>query len=480
MDTKIRREPRRWSFRRPHFSPRQLLTAKQLNASLEDELKRQRLLNRAVHGYGVVLGLGLAVRDDGALDLDRGCLQLTGGLALDRHGRMLSWSGGRLGMDDMVGQPPTHEGEYTLFAHFAVRAPLNDGCLPFAAERSQWWLEGVAFTLRPGRLEVDRSCEDHPAGACIGHDRYLCRRTGALPGPDPRNVPVSDDVDWLSTEPGTMCSTGVDDWSYDPDPDVCVPIAGVHIADTADRAADPYCEPRYGFAATPPEACGVRPLVYRNPLLYELVNRCDVELSRVQEISWQDWIDRGWRNRIPWADFARRIADPDEGFAIRFTRPIRADTIHAASVFLDVLTHERNSDYWMSHRVPMHLVLLDHRGNVASGVRLEPERDWLAAEVTGRRSTLFAGARFELTLRGQLLRDECNQMLDARPVDVISGFRGQARPGGDFVSVFRVGQRRRDQDGVAQSPGDDDAGGDEATDEQPAPDTPTSGQDDER
>ena len=36
-----------------------MLTAEQLNAGLEDELMRQRLLNRAVHGYGVVVGFGL-------------------------------------------------------------------------------------------------------------------------------------------------------------------------------------------------------------------------------------------------------------------------------------------------------------------------------------------------------------------------------------------------------------------------------------
>ena len=44
-----------WS-RRPSFTPRQMLTAEQLNAGLADELMRQQLLSRAVHGYGVVLG----------------------------------------------------------------------------------------------------------------------------------------------------------------------------------------------------------------------------------------------------------------------------------------------------------------------------------------------------------------------------------------------------------------------------------------
>jgi hypothetical protein len=468
-----------------------VLTAKQLNAGLDDGLNRQRLLNRAVHGYGVVVGLGLAVRDDGMLDLDRGCLELTGGLALDRHGRMLYWKGGRIGIGDLVGRRPDREGEYTLCAHFACRPPLTDGCPPFAGDQAQWWTEGVAFTLRPGCRDVDRSCPEHPAGACVGHDEYLCRRTGALPG-RPRSVPVSDDVEWVLRDPGQLCPTGFQRWMYDPDPEVCVPIACLQICDLANHdddqhpsdtyderreeakvqqagepageteqdhlkrpAPEPDCEPRYGFCRSRPRSCRVRPLVYRNPLLYELANCCDVELPRVSSVSWQDWIDRGWKERVPWPDFERRITAtaPTDGFWIRFTRPIEAETIHAASVYLAALTHERDTDYWVSQQVPVRLTLLDERDGVAAGVRLEADRDWLNAEVTGRRSSLFAGARFELTIRGQLLRDECGQMLDARPIDIQGHARCQSRPGGDFVSVFRVGRRRHYQQGPGQDPG---------------------------
>lgn len=469
MDT--RKEPGRRSFRRPHFTPRQLLTAEQLNIGLDDELERQRLLNRAVHGYGVIVGLGLTVAADGALDLDRECLELTGGLALDRHGRMLYWRGGRLGLADIVGQPPEREGEYTLCAHFASRPPQDDDCVPYAGERSHWCEEGVAFTLRPGCRDVDRSCAEHPAGACIGHGQYLCRRTGALPDADAEDVPESADLDWILREPGGLVSTGSGDWFYDPDPEVCVPLAGVQVCDLADRAADPHCEPRYGFRSTGHERCSVRPLVYRNPLLYELENGCDVELSRVESISWQDWVAGGWEAEVAWSDFSRRMTT--DGLEIWFSRPIERGTLHAGSVFLAALTQVEDSDYWVSRRVPVSLEFLDERQTSASGVRLAPDSDWLAAEVTGRRSGLFGGASFELTIRGQLLRDECGQMLDARPLDIHPRARGQARPGADFVSVFRVGPRHRDQYGPGQRPGyEAAAGGGGGEEEQPAPETP--------
>jgi hypothetical protein len=445
------KEPRAWSWR-PSFTPRQTLTAEQLNAGLHDELARQRLINRAVHGYGVVVGLGAVVDDDGVLELDRGCLQLTGGLAFDRHGRMLYWGGGRIAMKDLAGPHPDHEGKYTLCAHFASRPPLSDDCHPYGGEGSPWHKEGVVFTLRPDCHDADRRCPKHPDGSCVGHDEYLCRRTGGLPGNRPGTVPESPDVDWILRIPGPLRPIDCEDWQYDPDPDVCVPIACLRLCDLANREGGEHqhgeddeagpdvvdCEPRYGFCPSPPGSCGVRPLVYRNPLLYELANDCEVKLSRVRSISWQDWIERGWSTPVPWHEFRQRITSPAPGFEIMFSRPIEAATIHDASIFIVALHQEDSADYWTSQQVPLReLTLLGRRGTLASGVRLVPTRDWLRAEVTGKRSNLYDGARFEITVRGQLLRDECGQMLDSRPV-TIRGRTRQARPGGDFVSAFQV------------------------------------------
>jgi hypothetical protein len=498
-----------WSSR-PHFSPRQLLTAEQLNAGLDDELHRQRLLSRAVHGYGVVTGFGPAQNDDGELDVERGCFHLSGGLALDRHGRMLYWAGGQIGMDDIVGELPDCDGHYTLCAHYAVRRPPAPGCLPVGAERTKWWHQGVVFTLRSGCEDVDRACPDHPDGACPSSDHYLCRRTGAIPGDRPGDIPVSDDVPWVLAEPGPMCTTDDGAWEYDPDPEVCVPLGCFEICDLAnDDQGHPdhdHCEPRYGFCPEPVDACAVRPLVYRNPLLHELTNCCDVELARVEHVSWQDWLDAGWSTPVPWRQFARRIIqsarrgpkgaeDWDEadevedeeeleddggneaehtdehfgkryGFEIWFSHPIKVETINDASIFLTAVVAEDRTDYLMSQRVPLRELTpldYDYDERLARGVRLVPERDWIRAEIRGRRSTLFDGARFELTVRGQLLRDRCGQTLDARPLDITTDARGQARPGGDFVSAFQVGPRRHPGYGREHEQGVDDEGEDEAS-----------------
>ena len=102
----------------------------------------------------------------------------------------------------------------------------------------------------------------------------------------------------------------------------------------------------------------------------------------------------------------------------------------------------------MSRTLPMRFAAIDEEGDTVRGVRLVPDPDWLEAEVTGRRSSLYGGARFEVTIRGQLLRDTCGRMLDARPLDIAPRERGHERPGGDFVSAFRIAQRARIDSGV--------------------------------
>jgi hypothetical protein len=461
--TQTNQTPKAWS-RRPSFVPSQSLTAEQLNAGFDDELRRLRLLNRAVHGHGVVLGLGVTAGADGLINLDHGCLELTGGLALDRHGRMLRWDGGRLAIRDVVRPHPLHEGVYTLYAHYARRPPAAGSCHCSGGDGWTWQEDGVVFSLRPGCRPADRSCPRHPDGCCVGHDEYLCRRTGGLPGEHPGTVPESPDLQWLLRGPGPLQPIDCDDWTYDPDLDVAVPLACLRICDVANRKEDEHehpddsgpavvdCEPHHGFCPSTRPSCHVRPLVYRNPLLYELANDCDVTFSRVRAISWQSWIDQGWSTPVPWARFRDRITEDAPGFEIRFSRPIQAATLHHGSILMVALYQEESADYWTAQQVPLRkLVLLDHdpAAGLASGVRLAPARDWLNAEVTGKRSNLYDGARFEVTVRGQLLRDACGQMLDARPIGIHSRTR-QHRPGGDFVSAFRVDanpdRRARDHD----------------------------------
>jgi hypothetical protein len=161
----------------------------------------------------------------------------------------------------------------------------------------------------------------------------------------------------------------------------------------------------------------------------------------------------------PWDELSARIqvideTDADDGLAIWFTRPVRADTLTTASVVMSAITQEKLADYWLAGRVPIEVRPLEVSGELALGVQLVADAEWLEAEVTGKRSSLTDGFRLEITIRGQLLRDDCGHMLDAVPTD-LGCAPCQGRPGDDLIWAFEVGGRgARDGSGGGPDPYD--------------------------
>jgi hypothetical protein len=195
-------------------------------------------------------------------------------------------------------------------------------------------------------------------------------------------------------------------------------------------------------------------MVYRNPLLYELTRCCDVDTARVESISWQAWIDRGWRSEVKWEDFARMVDPKDDpnkppnaepsakGFEVWFTKRLDPQTLHEGGIFITAWYQDDDAS-WRGYRVPLKKVDPLKREGRVQGVRLVVEEEWLNSEVRGWKSKLFGGSRFEVTIRGQVVRDACGRMLDARPIGLDCGVRCQARPGADLVSAFQVGSHPR-------------------------------------
>ncbi|MDR7254313.1 hypothetical protein J2X46_003306 [Nocardioides sp. BE266] len=452
MNTTVAAHHEPWS-KRPLFAPRQLLDAARLNAALDDELERQRVLNLALHGWGVVSGFGVEVRElgrDGQQPRKRllvGC-----GVALDPFGRMLRTDDRWLSLNDVEGPPPKSGGRYTLVAHHAERLdpPHGDSC---GGTGPQWREYDVVYTLQHGCEPHDDRCPPLPEGECLSRTDYVRRRIGSVRGKVPDR---SKDLDHACERPGSLRATRCGSWCYDPA--AGVPIACVEIRE---RGGKPDATPvaghtrARGTGSSAPDArclvieevctdeCSPVPHVYRNPLLLELLNCCDVTLPRVERVSWSEWT--GPPGGVPWDEFSTRVQVGDEsraadGFAIWFTRPVRADTLTTASVLLTAFRQEELADYWESGRVPIEVRPLELVGEVARGVQLVADSEWLAAEVTGRRSSLTGGFRLEITLRGQLLRDDCGHMLDAVPTDV-DCTRCQRRPGDDLIWAFEVGKR---------------------------------------
>jgi len=138
------------------------LTPASFGAEQSYHLQRRHLLNRAIHGWGVVYGLSVTTDEKKG-----GRLRIGSGLALDAAGRELILVEGR---DIRFGDVKTLKGETTpetkqacwlLSAHYAERriepVSLRDDC---HCEREEWdrVCEDVVFSLR----QID--C----AGCCVG------------------------------------------------------------------------------------------------------------------------------------------------------------------------------------------------------------------------------------------------------------------------------------------------------------------------
>ena len=416
------RVTQRWT-RRPLFSPNQMLTAEQLNLMMEAQGSLTKKSMRALHGKGVIFGLAVTL-EEGPTPLAVSC-----GMALDRHGRLLHWAGGAVTPAELVAMPECAD-RFTLSIHHARRQVPGSGCGP-CSDRPQWIEEGVVFSLREGCEPLDRGCARTDDTCCIDLDEYVCLRNAAHDGPLPR----ADDLEWACSEDGPLCRIGCSDVYYDAD--AGIPIACVEIRNLCDR---PGCAPQWGFGEIEGR-CEVRPWVYRTPLLYELIKGCQNQLAQVESVSWGSVSSgaNGWPDEVGWNEFADAMR---QGPQIAFTKPVRIESVHPGSVFLTAILWERQADYLLTRRVPATAQPLDASDGLASRFRLRVNPGWVTNEIESR-SELKSGGRVELTIRGQMIRDRCDNMLDAIPLAYSPRTPPQSRPGGDFVALLRFAAETR-------------------------------------
>ena len=416
------RAPRRWT-RRPLFSPTQMLTAEQLNLMMDEQRARTEKLMRGLHGSGVIFGLAVT-RGELPTQLIVSC-----GMALDRHGRLLHWPGGPVTAPELVAMPECAD-PFTLSIHYARREVPGGGCGP-CSDHPQWIEEGVVFSLRHGCAPLDRDCERPSGIGCIGLDDYVCQRNGSDEGP----LPSAPDLETACDEPGALRRIDCRDVLHDAE--AGIPIACVEVRNLCENTE---CKPQWGFGEVS-EACEVRPWVYRTPLLYELIKGCQNDLARVESVSWVSnrSSDDGWPENVPWEEFAGSLR---EGPEIAFTKAVRVDTVHPGSVFLTAILWERQADYLLTRRIPAKLEALDADGDYATRFRLCVNPGWIRNELESR-SELKSGGRIELTIRGQMIRDRCENLLDALPLGYGPRTPPHSRPGGDFVALLRFAAETR-------------------------------------
>jgi hypothetical protein len=195
------------------------------------------------------------------------------------------------------------------------------------------------------------------------------------------------------------------------------------------------------------DACGPRRLVKRNDLLFDLIRGCD--LTRISEVGWARW----HRHLVPvrFEDFSKAFGKPrqnqaeysTEDFWVKFSRPVRADTLHPDCFAMTVLTTEREGGWWQAARVPITRVeASDPAGKqgLVLVARIVVDGAWVEDGLRGRHS-LFQGeeTRVEIEVRGDFIVDCNGQTVDANAIGLASDRTGNGTPGGNFLSTFRVG-----------------------------------------
>lgn len=136
-------------FRRPHYFTGRLLTAEDFRAEQDYHVGKRRLLNRALHGAGIVQGLEAA--------LVGGDVRVEAGLALDCTGREI-----------VVPEAVTIALPRAATERFLVLAYEEHGddyapvVSPRATEEARWIVEGYRLSW----TEVDPLAR-HRAGSCL-------------------------------------------------------------------------------------------------------------------------------------------------------------------------------------------------------------------------------------------------------------------------------------------------------------------------
>jgi hypothetical protein len=460
---------------RNRFFKDRLMTAADLGSEQRYGIQRRRLINRAVHGWGVVYGLALERPKRSDTDPPSRTLAVGPGMALDAYGREIV-------VVDEVELSPTNTfwrkpsngcaprsveklpaGRYVLAAHYAERlfgdAMPSDRCGCDEYEK-KFTCETVVFSL----MAID---------TCPCGDPGCARDLGTLPssadtdacGAESRG-PHATLCRWVTRakvagDPKRLCKWQ-DQWM---DPEVGVELGCIRVEARAGR-----CDPI--IVSEIEDGCGPRRIVKNNDLLYDLIRGCD--LTTIAGVSWSGW-HRKLRDDdpVPWEEFATMFHDNADAqdpsatgtnFVVEFSQPVVIDSRSLDAVVMTVTPVDRDSQWLNVLRIPIAKIdttpkLADADPPLPQGftnrIRLYVSSFWIDDELRGG-GTMLSETPFivEIEIRGDLIVDRHGQAVDAnaRGVPQQPTPTGNGSPGGTFLSSFIVAPRpSRRQTGNARS-----------------------------
>jgi hypothetical protein len=448
------------------------LTADSFRLEQKYLIERRRLLNRAIHGWGVVYGYGIELQTpQNGNGANAPCgLKVSAGLALDQCGRELLETGRAIKLSDLIifdedGKRVDLEdaefdgGCWLLSVHYAEQDTgsivVEDSCRCKYREYDHT-CESVRYSITP--VDCEKCCDgwdcgldcDCGAGKCCGGPRRdetvaeLVRRRNEKRVPRGGCRCICDHLIGLKFDADCDHLCEIEEpcgGKVRVDIGNGVPLACVKVV--VDNRDCPVFDDDL-------EVCGPRRLVKRNDLLFDLIRGCD--LTRISDFGWKEW--HRAENAVPFVDFsdalgpkgAQQSTYVSNKFWVRFSRPVRKETVQADCFAMSVLGAEREGGWWVVFRVPIVDVDFSDFGPAAEdppghvlGAAIVVDGPWLDDAVRGRRTIFYGGeTRVEIEVRGDLIVDCNGQTVDANSFGLFRAPTGNATAGGTFLSTFRV------------------------------------------
>lgn len=460
------------------------LTADAFQVEQSYLLDRRRLLNRAIHGWGVVYGFGIKPATPKGHASGSGSLDIGAGLALDECGReLVRTRGSVINVSDLIlfdekggrletppkgsylpkGQDKPGDGRepddtcWLLSVHYAEErvgpVKISDPC---SCERNEWEhiCETVRFSLRR-RVPCSKCCDPFDCELECGCGTGPCCKP-----PDPKR-PGSDSSPSNPVRRGgcqCLCHylsglSGVERCDLKDVDDPCKRAAmdlhhGVALACVRLREGD--CDDWLFDESV--EACGPRRMVKRNDLLFDLIRGCD--LTRISAIGWAEFHRNRTKDPIGWTEFKDSFAGEDlpenriklsGKYWVEFSRPVRKDTVRPECFSLTVISPESREGWGLLQRAP----IIDVDTTDAPGQPGLVTRATLIVDAAWVKDAILSEKRIfnkndtavEIEVRGDYIIDCNGQAVDANPVGLSPPPTGNGTPGGTFLSSFRVGSQ---------------------------------------
>ncbi len=393
------------AFERNNYFYGKLMTVRDFFAEQCYFNEKRWLINRLLHGWGVVCGLDVRQSED-----EPSAVVVTPGFAIDCCGRELLVCNDQVvklmpGPSECHTEKEEEPGEETLFICIEYRECKTEPVRlpPVACDQKE---KGEFNRIRDSFvIRVKRYGEVDPPASC------------------PERCPLNDDkVTPLHDYLCGLTKEGCPECPEKP----CVILAEVTITPAGDSSQPP---------AVAVDPCSKRRLVYGNALLADLIRCFHGDLPHVTTINWS-----ANGNTLSWDDFEKGIYK--DGIKVGFDRQMDGATINANTFQVMVKMEDSDTGNFRFDMVPGDVSYTYEESTKSSVATFMITSKWLIDVFFGYSRIQEKGGEFLVVLKGDFIMSAGDDCTPAKALDgnVIGGVlpSGNGTAGGDFQSWFFV------------------------------------------